>query len=148
MKSQFKSYTLFQDCVKNNGTCECSCFTALPLVDDNCTKFNDMESSTKAAKKKCTSPTEKGSFGDCRQQERKVAYYGEKCKKCTASMTTKVGFRKCKATELVPSLISGSKCCCKIFEAKTVSENCWEEVETIVRSILVQRFKNNKVVVV
>ena len=47
-----------------------------------------------------------------------------------------------------PSFISGSQCGWKIFEAKTVSETCWEEVETIVRSILVQRFKNNKVVVV
>jgi hypothetical protein len=49
-----------------------------------------MNTNTKAARRKCTNPSEKGSFGDCRTQERKVAYYGEKCKFCPPSMTTKV----------------------------------------------------------
>merc|ERR1711892_853567 len=77
----------YKACLKQ---CECSCFTALALVSDTCTKFNTMESSTKVAKRKCTSPSETGSFGDCRTQERKVAYYGEKCKPdCPGTMTTK-----------------------------------------------------------
>merc|ERR1712106_55946 len=77
----------YKACLKK---CECSCFTALALVSDTCTKFNTMESSTKVAKRKCTSPSETGSFGDCRTQERKVAYYGEKCKPdCPGTLTTK-----------------------------------------------------------
>merc|ERR1712123_238300 len=63
----------YKACLKK---CECSCFTALALVSDTCTK--------------CNSPSETGSFGDCRTQERKVAYYGEKCKPdCPGTMTTK-----------------------------------------------------------
>merc|ERR1712123_113656 len=77
----------YKACLKK---CECPCFTALALVSKTCTNFNTMEASTKAAKRKCTSPSETGSFGDCRTQERKVAYYGEKCKPdCPGTMTTK-----------------------------------------------------------
>ena len=70
---------------------ECSCFSALTLVDDSCTKFDDVETKAKAAKKKCTKPSdEPGSFGDCRKQERLVAHYGYKCKDCSTSVSTKV----------------------------------------------------------
>merc|ERR1719419_837553 len=76
----------YKECLKS---CECSCFTALALVEDACTNFDAMDKATKVAKKACTSPSEKGSFGDCRAQERKVAYYGETCKSCPSGMTTK-----------------------------------------------------------
>jgi len=75
----------FKEALKN---CDCTTIKALELVDASCA-FSDMEASTKTAKKKCTSPTEPGSFGDCRQQERKVAYFGEKCKPKCGSTATK-----------------------------------------------------------
>ena len=51
-----------QECLK--GTPACSCFTALPALDATC-EFEDANTAAKAAKKKCNSPDEPGSFGDC-----------------------------------------------------------------------------------
>jgi len=76
----------YKTCLRS---CDCDCFDALTLVDDSCTKFNDMETKTKAAKNKCTKPSEEGSFGYCRQQERVVASKGFNCKSCPATTTTK-----------------------------------------------------------
>ena len=67
----------------------CSCFQTVLVVSD--CKFDAMNSNVKPARKKCTDQEVTGSFGDCRVQERKVAYY---CKKCKAhaptTITTKV----------------------------------------------------------
>ena len=70
---------------------ECFCINELSFVAESCTQFNEMEGKVKIARKKCTNQQETGSFGDCRIQERKVSYYGEKCKSdCPATITTKV----------------------------------------------------------
>ena len=42
----------------------CDCFTGLPALDDTC-DFEAANTAAKAAKKKCNSPDEPGSFGDC-----------------------------------------------------------------------------------
>merc|ERR1712215_30354 len=69
---------------------ECSCFDALPTVDeDKCAKFDDVESKAVTAKKKCSKNSEEGSFGYCRAQERLVGPYGNKCKRCSPKMSTK-----------------------------------------------------------
>ena len=50
-----------QDCLKAPT---CDCFTGLPALDATC-DFEDANTAAKAAKKKCNSPDEPGSFGDC-----------------------------------------------------------------------------------
>ena len=75
---------------KNCG--DCSCYDNLVLVNfDFCTTLEELQTKVIAARNKCIKQEETGSFGYCRVQERKVAYY---CKKCKAdgltTITTKV----------------------------------------------------------
>merc|ERR1712142_457865 len=94
---KLKSYLdAYSKCLKS---CECSCFTDLSLVSDSCSNFNDMETSTKDARKKCTNPSQKGSFADCRAQERKVHYYGWMWCKANCS----AGMNPCFQTSISPS---------------------------------------------
>merc|ERR1711970_7679 len=68
----------------------CSCFDALPTVDeDKCAQFDTVDTKAVAARKKCTKNTEEGSFGFCRAKERLVGPFGNKCKRCSPRMTTK-----------------------------------------------------------
>merc|ERR1712055_474851 len=68
----------------------CSCFDALPTVDeDKCAQFDTVDTKAVAARKKCTKNTEEGSFGFCRSKERLVGPFGNKCKRCSPRMTTK-----------------------------------------------------------
>ena len=109
-------------------SCECSCFTALALVEDACTNFDAMDKATKVAKKACTSPSEKGSFGDCRAQERKVAYYGETCKSCPSGMTTKVNIY-CEHFQNPSNLFSGSELDGReAVEGEAVPTSCWKDL--------------------
>ena len=77
-----------QTCLRKN---DCSCIKELELVPASCPNFKDMERKIRAAKRKCLNNKVAGSFSDCRAQERKVAYYAQKCKTpCTGPFTTKV----------------------------------------------------------
>merc|ERR1711874_446933 len=91
--------------VKCLTDCDCSCFTSVPVISESCIKFTTMENNTKTAKRKCTNPSEEGSFGDCRAQERVVAYYGVKC--VTYPMTTMTTKAPSNQTSVLRRLLRG-----------------------------------------
>merc|ERR1711981_91192 len=72
----------FKKCLTgNDSAATCSCVQGLTNPSDDCLNFKDMHDGVKAQKEKCTKGSAKGSFGDCRKQERMAAKFGNKCKK-------------------------------------------------------------------
>merc|ERR1719189_1147915 len=85
-KTNFEAFTAAFD-KKLKGTPACSCFTALPALDSTC-EFETANSAAKEAKKKCNSPDEPGSFGDCTTAQKFAAGKVGKCGGLTGGATT------------------------------------------------------------
>ena len=100
-------------------TPSCDCLTSLSLVDQSCTKFQDLDGKTRSAWNNCIDPGVGGSFADCRRQERLVARYGYQCKETAGVMTSRVSF----LTDIyqnntpLPRLLVADRGCLAIYRA-------------------------------
>ena len=66
----------FQACLKTGA---CSCFQGLEEAGAECEDFLTLENQIKAEKNDCINPDKKGSFGNCRQEERLATTFTVDC---------------------------------------------------------------------